>query len=206
MDTVAGQIYEKEKNNRLMVSILSHIVEFRNGESGSHVVHINLITEMLLHQLVKKTDLQNNILGLDSRRELQNLTDEILNNDDLASLGQMLQQIEFERLKSEFFESELPEIFFSFQSNPPVLTVSESGAQKLGISRVISDALENDEATRRIRALSDPKKASVPIIVMTANAFEKDRKETMSVVMNEHIAKPLDFKQLSKTLNKWLGK
>lgn len=109
-------------------------------------------------------------------------------------------------MKSEFFESELPEIFFSFQSNPPVLTVSESGAQKLGISRVISDALENDEATRRIYALSDPKKASVPIIVMTANAFEKDRKETMSVGMNEHIAKPLDFKQLSKTLNKWLGK
>ncbi|MGN0701130.1 MAG: HD-GYP domain-containing protein [Oscillospiraceae bacterium] len=305
MDTVAGQIYEKEKNNRLMVSILSHIVEFRNGESGSHVVHINLITEMLLHQLVKKTDkyhlsmadirlictasslhdigkiaipdevlnkpgrftpeeyeimkthseigasmiknladfqdepllkasyeicrwhherydgkgypdglcgddipisaqivsiadvydaltsercykkayshekaiemicggecgcfnplllqclldiskklkndLQNNILGLDSRRELQNLTDEILNNDDLASSGQMLQQIEFERSKSEFFESELPEIFFSFQSNPPVLTVSESGAQKLGISRVISDPLENDEVKR----------------------------------------------------------
>ena len=50
---------------------------------------------MLLHQLVKKTDLQNNILGLDSRRELQNLTDEIFNNDDLASSGQMLQQIEF---------------------------------------------------------------------------------------------------------------
>lgn len=56
IDIVADQIYEKEKNNKLMVSILSHIVEFRNGESGSHVVHINLITEMLLHQLVKTSD------------------------------------------------------------------------------------------------------------------------------------------------------
>lgn len=55
VDIVADQIYEKEKNNNLMVSILSHIVEFRNGESGSHVIHINLITEMLLQQLIKKT-------------------------------------------------------------------------------------------------------------------------------------------------------
>lgn len=38
-DIVADQIYEKEKNNNLMVSVLSHIVEFRNGESGDHVIH-----------------------------------------------------------------------------------------------------------------------------------------------------------------------
>ena len=52
---VTDQIYEKERNNRMMIGILSQIVEFRNGESGLHVIHINLITQLLLEQLVKKT-------------------------------------------------------------------------------------------------------------------------------------------------------
>ena len=53
---VTDQVYEKEKNNRIMVSILSQIVEFRNGESGLHVKHINKLSGMLLERLVQKTD------------------------------------------------------------------------------------------------------------------------------------------------------
>lgn len=53
---VTDQIYERENNNKILISILSHIVEFRNGESGSHVIHINKLTELLLRQLVKNTD------------------------------------------------------------------------------------------------------------------------------------------------------
>ena len=53
---VTEQIIDKEKNNFLMVEILSNIVEFRNGESGLHVLHIRVITEMLLKKLVEKTD------------------------------------------------------------------------------------------------------------------------------------------------------
>ena len=53
---IAEQFYEQEKNNRLMISILSHIVEFRNGESGLHVLHVNIITKYLLKQLVQRTD------------------------------------------------------------------------------------------------------------------------------------------------------
>ena len=53
---VAEQVYEKEKVSNTMISILSHIVEFRNNESGLHVVHIRTITELLLRWLRKKTD------------------------------------------------------------------------------------------------------------------------------------------------------
>lgn len=53
---LSAQIYEKEKDNRLMIEILSHIVEFRNGESGLHVLHVHTITEILLKALRKKTD------------------------------------------------------------------------------------------------------------------------------------------------------
>lgn len=53
---VADKIYEKEMNSSLMIDILSHIVEFRNGESGMHVRHVRLYTQILLRQLVKLTD------------------------------------------------------------------------------------------------------------------------------------------------------
>ncbi|MGG6492619.1 UNVERIFIED_CONTAM: diguanylate cyclase [Bacteroidetes bacterium 56_B9] len=53
---VAEQVYEKEKSNSTMINILSHIVEFRNGESGMHVLHIQTATDILLHTLVQKTD------------------------------------------------------------------------------------------------------------------------------------------------------
>lgn len=53
---LTDQINEKERNNDMMIGILSQIVEFRNGESGLHVVHIRTLTEMLLEQLVKKTN------------------------------------------------------------------------------------------------------------------------------------------------------
>ena len=53
---VTDQVYEKEHNSVLMISILSHVVEFRNSESGQHVLHIRTLTDLLLHQLARKTD------------------------------------------------------------------------------------------------------------------------------------------------------
>ena len=53
---VADQIYEKERQNTLMIDILSHIVEFPNGESGQHVLHIRTLTELFLQRLALKTD------------------------------------------------------------------------------------------------------------------------------------------------------
>ena len=55
-EIIAEQFYEQEKNNKLMIAILSHIVEFRNGESGLHILHVNIITKYLLKQLVQRTD------------------------------------------------------------------------------------------------------------------------------------------------------
>jgi putative two-component system response regulator len=54
------QVYEKEKSNRLMIEILSNIVEFRNGESGLHVLHIQTITEVLLTDLIERGKIHMN--------------------------------------------------------------------------------------------------------------------------------------------------
>ena len=56
---ITNQVYEKEKNNRILIEILSQIVEFRNGESGRHVLNVNILTGILLEQLVQVTDKYN---------------------------------------------------------------------------------------------------------------------------------------------------
>ena len=50
--------------------------------------------------------------------------------------------------------------------------------------------------TREIRTLKNNKKANIPIVAMTANAFEEDRKKAFDAGMNAHIAKPIDIEKL----------
>ena len=64
--------------------------------------------------------------------------------------------------------------------------------------------IDGYEATRRIRALPDAKKAALPIVAMTANAFEDDRKNALHAGMNGHIAKPLDIQKLFQVLSELL--
>ena len=52
------------------------------------------------------------------------------------------------------------------------------------------------EATRRIRALENPELASIPIIAMTANAFESDIKDALDAGMNAHVPKPFKREDL----------
>ena len=56
------------------------------------------------------------------------------------------------------------------------------------------------EATKRIRELPVSGMAHIPIIAMTANAFEEDRKKALEKGMNGHIAKPVDIEKMRKTL------
>ena len=58
------------------------------------------------------------------------------------------------------------------------------------------------EATQKIRKLEGSKKAKIPIIAMTANAFTEDRLKAKEAGMNEHIVKPLDVELLIKVIHK----
>ncbi len=66
--------------------------------------------------------------------------------------------------------------------------------------------MDGIEATRRIRALDDPRKADVPIVAVTANAFLEDRKTAMDAGMDGHLAKPYDVPAMMKMLARLLGK
>ncbi len=66
--------------------------------------------------------------------------------------------------------------------------------------------MDGYKATQTIRRLADEKKANIPIIAMTANAFEEDRQQALSVGMNGHIAKPLEISQMVSELQAVIGK
>lgn len=61
-------------------------------------------------------------------------------------------------------------------------------------------------ATRKIRAMENPRKANIPIVAMTANAFDEDRKKAFAAGMNAHVAKPIDMAVLSHTLDEIFAK
>ena len=66
--------------------------------------------------------------------------------------------------------------------------------------------MDGYKATRAIRRFSDKKKAGIPIVAMTANAFTEDRRSVLEAGMNEHLAKPLESEVLIKTIANYCGK
>ena len=83
-----------------------------------------------------------------------------------------------------------------------MLKKSEPGYYKLILMDVQMPVMGGYEATRTIRQLENKQLASIPIIAMTANAFEEDKKEALECGMNGHIAKPIDIAVLLSTLDK----
>ena len=60
--------------------------------------------------------------------------------------------------------------------------------------------MDGYEATKKIRALDDPKLAHIPVIAMTANVFEDDLKNERAAGMTTHVSKPIDVTELIATL------
>lgn len=69
---------------------------------------------------------------------------------------------------------------------------------------IMMPVMNGNEAAEKIRALDRPYAREVPIIAMTANAFEDDRRSSIRAGMNDHIAKPLDFNELAEVLQKYI--
>ena len=80
----------------------------------------------------------------------------------------------------------------------------EPGAYDLILMDVQMPVMDGLEAARQIRAMNSEYLSTVPIIAMTANAFEEDRKAAMDAGMNEHVAKPIDVDKLKNVLSKFL--
>ena len=79
------------------------------------------------------------------------------------------------------------------------------GYYSLILMDVQMPVMDGYKATRAIRNMTEPKKAGIPIVAMTANAFAEDRERALSVGMNDHIAKPIDMNRLLKVFERLLG-
>lgn len=82
-----------------------------------------------------------------------------------------------------------------------MLKNSEQGYYQVVLMDIQMPVMNGYEATREIRKLENKELASIPILAMSANAFEEDRQEALRCGMDGHIAKPIDIKSLFDTLN-----
>ena len=82
---------------------------------------------------------------------------------------------------------------------------SQPGWYQLVLMDVQMPVMNGYKATRLIRGLKDPQLAGIPILAMTANAFEEDKQEALRSGMNGHIAKPINISKLLETLNAMLS-
>ena len=81
-----------------------------------------------------------------------------------------------------------------------------SGTYDLILMDIQMPNMDGYQATQCIRHLNDKMKAEIPIIAMTANAFEEDKKRAFDAGMNEHIAKPIDIEKLRVAILSVLNK
>ena len=114
-------------------------------------------------------------------------------------------------LNQEIAEAILEEAGFTLeiagdgQTAVDMLKESEPGYYQLVLMDVQMPVMDGYEATKTIRKLEDQKLAAIPIIAMTANAFEEDRQEALKSGMNGHIAKPINVDTLFDILEEVLG-
>ena len=85
-----------------------------------------------------------------------------------------------------------------------MLEKSEPGYYQLILMDVQMPVMNGYEATRTIRKLKNTQLAAIPILAMTANAFEEDKQEALKSGMNGHIAKPINIDNLINTLKRVL--
>ena len=85
-----------------------------------------------------------------------------------------------------------------------MLEKAANGTYQLILMDIQMPVMNGYDAAKKIRRMEDPKKADIPIIAMTANAFSEDRQAALDAGMNDHVAKPINMNVLVPTIRKYL--
>lgn len=134
---ISERVYKKVFSHEKALSMIL------NGECGAfHPLLLECLSEIADHI---QEELSTNSLNRVSEKEIHNIVDRLLSHKELANSNRTLSMLEEERIKFQFFASMASEIQFEYSVVPSMITISDWGAEKLGISRFIVNPSDNQE-------------------------------------------------------------
>lgn len=134
------------------------------------------------------------------------------NECDIDFMGKRILLAEDNELNAEITTTILSEMGFKVKAvEDGIFCVNEiqhqpANTYDLILMDIQMPNMDGYKATHCIRRLSQPEKANIPIIAMSANAFEEDKKKAFDVKMNDYITKPIDFQKMEQVLKHILSK
>lgn len=202
------ELFTRERNTTLSkipgtglgMAIVKNLVDLMNGsiEVESELGKGSTFTITIPHKIANKDYTNRNI--------------ESSNEFDIDFKGKRILLAEDNELNAEITTTILSEMGFEVKAvEDGILCVNEMQHQPANTYDLIlmdiqMPNMDGYKATHCIRHLSQPEKANIPIIAMSANAFEEDKKKAFDVKMNDYITKPIDFQKMEEVLKHILSK
>ena len=202
------ELFTRERNTTLSkipgtglgMAIVKNLVDLMNGsiEVESELGKGSTFTITIPHKIANKDYTNRNI---ESSHEL-----------DIDFKGKRILLAEDNELNAEITTTILSEMGFEVKAvEDGILCVNEiqhqpANTYDLILMDIQMPNMDGYKATHCIRHLSQPEKANIPIIAMSANAFEEDKKKAFDVKMNDYITKPIDFQKMEEVLKHILSK
>ena len=202
------ELFTRERNTTLSkipgtglgMAIVKNLVDLMNGsiEVESELGKGSTFTITIPHKIANKDYTNRNI--------------ESSNEFDIGFKGKKILLAEDNELNAEITTTILSEMGFEVKAvEDGILCVNEMQHQPANTYDLIlmdiqMPNMDGYKATDCIRHLSQPEKANIPIIAMSANAFEEDKKKAFDVKMNDYITKPIDFQKMEEVLKHILSK
>ena len=202
------ELFARERNTTISkipgtglgMAIVKNFVDLMDGsiEVESELGEGSTFTITIPHKIADKDYTNRNI---ESSHEL-----------DIDFKGKRILLAEDNELNAEITTTILSEMGFEVKAvEDGILCVNEMQHQPANTYDLIlmdiqMPNMDGYKATHCIRHLSQPEKANIPIIAMSANAFEEDKKKAFDVKMNDYITKPIDFQKMEEVLKNILCK
>ena len=202
------ELFTRERNTTLSkipgtglgMAIVKNLVDLMDGsiEVESELGKGSTFTITIPHKIANKDYTNRNI--------------ESSNEFDIDFKGKRILLAEDNELNAEITTTILSEMGFEVKAvEDGILCVNEMQHQPANTYDLIlmdiqMPNMDGYKATHCIRHLSQPEKANIPIIAMSANAFEEDKKKAFDVKMNDYITKPIDFQKMEEVLKHILSK
>ena len=176
-----------------MIDLMGGTIQVESHEGKGTKFTVDVSLEIASSEDVNETEAVSNEIAINEEKHKRIL---------LAEDNDLNAEIACEILKSEGY---LVEHASHGQQCVEMLQEAEDGYYDLILMDIQMPFMNGYEACEEIRKMKDTQKANIPIIAMTANAFEEDKQMAIKAGMNDHVPKPMDMRVLSPVLQKYLS-